>query len=62
MEKTAMQDLLERFGHLIPDVEEEYLEKEKNQLCKMYIQGRNDKHLDYYPEKHANEIYNELFG
>lgn len=62
MEKTAMKDLMERFGHLLPDIEEKYLEKEKEQLCKMYVQGRNDNHLDYYPEKHAKETYNELFS
>ena len=62
MEKTAMQDLMEKFGHLLPDVEETYLEKEKEQLCKMYVQGRKDNHLDYYPEKHAKETYNEFFG
>jgi hypothetical protein len=34
---------------------------EKEQLCKMYVQGRNDNHLDYYPEKHARETYDEFF-
>ena len=34
---------------------------EKEQLCQMYIQGRKDNHLDYYPEKHANETYKETF-
>jgi len=36
-------------------------EMEKEQLCKMYVQGRNDNHLDYYPEKHARETYDEFF-
>lgn len=36
-------------------------EMEKQHLCKMYIQGRNDSHLDYYPQKHANETYIEFF-
>ncbi len=36
-------------------------EMEKRQLCDMYIQGRKDNHLDYYPEKHAQETYNEFF-
>jgi len=36
-------------------------EMEKEQLCQMYIQGRKDNHLDYYPEKHANDTYNEFF-
>jgi hypothetical protein len=34
---------------------------EKEQLCKMYVQGRKDNHLDYYPEKHAKETYDEFF-
>jgi hypothetical protein len=37
-------------------------EIEKEQLCKMYVQGRNDNHLDYYPIKHAKETYNEFFN
>lgn len=37
-------------------------EFEKKQICDMYIQGRNDVNLDYYPEKHAIETYNEKFG
>jgi hypothetical protein len=36
-------------------------EMEKEQLCKMYVQGRKDNHLDYYPEKHAKETYDEFF-
>lgn len=44
-----------------PDILEQAKEMEKRQLCDMYIQGRKDNHLDYYPEKHANETYNEMF-
>lgn len=62
MENTAVQDLIKRFGHLLPDIEKEFLEKEKEQLYKMYVQGRKDSHLDYYPEKHAKETYDEFFG
>ena len=40
---------------------EQAKEMEKRQLCDMYIQGRKDNHLDYYPEKHAQETYNEFF-
>jgi hypothetical protein len=40
---------------------EQAKEMEKEQLCKMYVQGRKDNHLDYYPEKHANETYDEMF-
>lgn len=62
MKNTAIQELMKRYGHLLPDVEREFLEMEKDQLCTMYIRGRNDCHLDYYPDKHANETYNDLFG
>ena len=63
MKQTAMQELLEKYGHLLPDeVEELFMEKERRQLCRMYIQGRKDHHLDFYPEKHAKETYNEFFG
>ncbi len=62
MENTAMKELFEKYGRLLPDIESEYLEKEKAQLCKMYIQGRNDYPLDWYPKKHANETYEEFFG
>ena len=40
---------------------EQAKEMEKEQLCKMYVQGRKDNHLDYYPEKHAEETYDEMF-
>lgn len=30
--KTAMQELFEKYGHLLPDVEKEFIEKEKEQL------------------------------
>ena len=40
---------------------EQAKEMEKEQLCDMYIQGRKDNHLDYYPEKHAKETYDEIY-
>lgn len=63
MEKqTAIDWFYQRI--LAKDVEsgfEQAKEMEKRQLCDMYIQGRKDNHLDYYPEKHAQETYNEFF-
>jgi len=62
--KTAMQQHLEWLKArmtVTPQMEQELLDQEKMQLCKMYIQGRKDNHLDYYPIKHANETYNEFF-
>jgi hypothetical protein len=43
-------------------IDTELLEVEKQQMCRMYVKGRKDGHLDYYPEKHALETYNELFN
>jgi len=62
--KTAMQQHLEWLKArmvVTEQMEQELLELEKEQLCKIYVQGRNDNHLDYYPEKHARETYNEFF-
>ena len=70
MEKkqTAVEWLIEQYNlgdgferHLTESDFEQAKEIEKQQLCKMYVQGRKDNHLDYYPEKHANETYNEMF-
>jgi len=66
MEKTAMQRLIdwveERDMYLSKEWLTQLLAIEKEQLCKMYVQGRNDGHLDYYPEKHAKETYDEFFN
>lgn len=61
---TAMQKHLKWLKSrmvITPQMEQELIEQEKMQLCKMYVQGRNDNHLDYYPEKHAKETYDEMF-
>ena len=66
--KTALQEILDTLEKdwLSPqpyiDLIRGKLEKEKDQLCEMYVQGRMDAHLDYYPEKHAKETYNQFFG
>lgn len=46
MEYTAIKELFKRFGHLLPDIENEFLLKEKEQMEKMYIQGREDSTKD----------------
>ena len=62
--KTVMESHLEWLKgrmYISPQMEKALIEEEKMQLCKMYVQGRNDNHLDYYPEKHAKETYDEFF-
>ena len=72
MKQTAVEWLWEQIDNSIPfqniqtsqifnGLLEQAKSMEKEQLCQMYIQGRKDNHLDYYPEKHANETYNETF-
>jgi predicted house-cleaning noncanonical NTP pyrophosphatase (MazG superfamily) len=34
----------------------------KEEMCQMYVQGRQDNYLDYFPEKHAKETYHLMFG
>jgi len=68
MKQTAVEWLLEQLNNYDSEMIELFnkeiqqaKEMEKEQLCQMYIQGRKDTHLDYYPEKHAKETYNEIF-
>lgn len=64
MKQTAIEwfvELTSQLGYVSTDILEQAKEMEKRQLCDMYIQGRKDNHLDYYPEKHANETYNQIF-
>ena len=70
MEKTAMAQLIDWMntpakslndGKSVIQKANELLIVEKEQMCKMYVTGRNDNHLDYYPEKHAKETYDEFF-
>lgn len=57
--KTAMQELFEKFGHLFPNIETEYLEKEKQQIIDLcteaYKTGLG------YKEYSALDSYNETF-
>jgi len=44
------------------DIAKKYLPKERQQIEDAYKQGRKDDVLDYYPEKHASEYYEETYG
>ena len=68
MKQTAVEWLINELEehHVFHDIKntvafQQAKAMEKEQLCQMYIQGRKDNHLDYYPEKHAKETYNETF-
>ena len=67
--KTAMTELIEFIDSgnitdtdLVINKAIMLLQVEKSQLCDFYIRGRNEKHLDYYPEKHAKEEYDLIFN
>jgi len=77
MEKTAMQELIEWYdetnkrrikrndfvtGSEVIMKAEELIIKERQQIEDAYKQGRKDDVLDYYPEKHASEYYEETYG
>ena len=55
-QKTAIQQLFESYGHLLPDVENEYLEKERNNL---YISTKGDNQMNNL-EKLESEIRKAL--
>lgn len=74
--KERLEILSNEFGksQLIPDIahkkaldevikhiDSQMLAIEKEQLCEMYIKGRKDSPLDWYPEKHAKETYSQTF-
>jgi len=40
-DQTAIQELFEKYGHLLPDVKKKYLEKEKQQIEEDFYQGYN---------------------
>lgn len=65
--KTAITELIEWMEEIdvpigIIKQTKKMLEQEKAQLCDFYIRGRNEQHLDYYPEKHAKEEYDLVFN
>ena len=63
MLQTTVSKIIESFkdGSLNENMLSNFLKEEKEQLCLMYVQGRNDNHLDDYLIKHASETYDELF-
>mgnify|MGYP000084121603 CR=1 FL=1 len=67
--KTAMTELIEfidsgniKDTDLVINKAIMLLQVEKTQLFDFYIRGRNDNHLDWYPEKHAKEEYDLVFN
>ena len=71
--KTAIQELIEFIDDKFivsnyPQISfiyykaQELLEKEKEQIMDAYVVGREESHLDYYPQKHSLEYYNETFN
>jgi hypothetical protein len=43
------------------DILKQAKEMHKQEILDAYIQGRDDWSLDWYPEKHAKEYYQETF-
>lgn len=64
LEKLSNQNLigLHISWSIVDGLIKQAKEIEKEQLCDFYIRGRNEQHLDYYPEKHANEEYDLIFN
>ena len=57
-----MQELFEKFGHLLPNVEDEYVEKEKQLIESVFDKGmflmRREANIDgedYYNQNYKNE-------
>tara|TARA_R110000868_G_scaffold411651_1_gene706733 strand:+ start:2741 stop:3247 length:507 start_codon:yes stop_codon:yes gene_type:complete len=63
---TATEWLIEQLPLIqqegLRDVWEQAKEMEKQQIIDAYIQGREDNHLDYYPQKHSEEYYTSTYG
>ena len=62
LNKTPMQELFEKFGHLLPNIEDEYIEKEKQIIESVFDDGHtagaegiemNGK--EYYNQNYKNE-------
>jgi len=61
--KTAMLELFERFGHLLPNIEKEFLEKEKQQIIHAYEEGqRSEAKQEFWTKgnKYYEETYNKI--
>ena len=55
-------ELDEKFDGRYSSTIAQALEMERQRLEEAYIVGRKECHLDFYPEKHAREYYNETYG
>lgn len=62
LNKTPMQELFAKFGHLLPNVEDEYVEKEKQLIESVFDKGmflmRREANIDgedYYNQNYKNE-------
>ncbi len=66
MEMTAMQELFERFGHLLPNIEKQFLEKEKEDIMNAYTDGfanglaADGKQLVLTSSKYYSQTFNPL--
>lgn len=57
--KTPMEELFEKFGHLLPDIKNEYLQKEKDQTKKSYFKGYQ-RGWDHANKEACDEIKNYI--
>jgi len=55
MSKTAMTDLFERYGHLLPDVQEQYMQTEKEQIVDAFSSGQD---RIFTPEEYYKLTFN----
>lgn len=59
--KTPIAELFEKYGHLLPDVENEYLEKEKKLIEEAFENGfiKNNTSNRYISDIEAQDYYNQ---
>ena len=61
-QKSAMTELFEKYGHLLPNIEDKYIELERTQIEEAYSYGYMDGYngdaydkSDYYTKTYKNE-------
>jgi hypothetical protein len=61
--KTPIAELFEKYGHLLPDVENEYLEKEKKLIEEAFENGfiKNNTSNRYISDIEAQDYYNQKY-
>jgi len=57
--KTVVMEIFEKYGHLLPNVESECLEKEKQQIIEAATHGAN---FDKSPYSSAHEYYEKTYN